>query len=92
MRHLTKTNFGQCNCLWCGRRAGDPECPATLPMREAIRDWAAKHGTRWKSKLTDAWTRGDDLGPELQQVRNVIGPSGLKRINSRMLETLEKQV
>lgn len=45
---------------------------------QALREYAAKNGRTWKSKLGDDWlhcrTRGD-----LQQIRNQFGPTWLKR-------------
>jgi hypothetical protein len=55
-------------------------------MRIALRDFAAANGRTWKRKLIDAWMRGDNLGCELQQVRNTIGPSGLLRLTTRLVQ------
>ena len=83
--HRVKSRYGQCQCLWCGRRHGD--CRVTTEMRAALREFAEANGRTWKRKLTDAWTRGDDLGAELQQVRNVLGPSGLQKLTTRLVLT-----
>lgn len=55
-------------------------CRVTDAMLEALRGFKAENGTRWKSKLCDAWAGGDDLGTELQQVRNVVGPARLYKL------------
>jgi hypothetical protein len=81
-----KTSFGQCKCLWCGRFKGHVErCGVTENMRQALRNYAAASGRTWRSSLIAAWTRGDDVGPDLQTVRNVLGPSGLLRIPARLV-------
>lgn len=83
--HLFKTSYGQCNCLWCGRRRSHLPCPITDEYRAALRAWAKDNGRTWKAKLIEAWFQGEDVGQELQHVRNILGPSGLMKIPSRIL-------
>lgn len=85
--HFTKTNYGQCNCLWCGKRrfANNGICGATDEMRLRIKQFADQNGRTWKSKLRALWTSGKDEGL-LRQARNIIGPSGLDRVTPRMLD------
>jgi hypothetical protein len=49
-------------------------------MIQALRDFASNNGRNWRTELSREWCAGHDLGPELQQVRNAIGPSGLWKI------------
>ena len=49
----------------------------TAEQEKALQDYAAKHGSRWKAKLSLSWQVGGDHGPLLQQVRNTFGPSWL---------------
>ena len=87
MRHLFKSQFRQCDCLWCGSGPGRRtlECPMVEPMRAAVCQFAADHGRTWKSQLSTAWANNVDLGPCLRRVRNTIGPSQLRKISQRML-------
>lgn len=85
-KHLFKSSYGQCECRWCGRRHGD--CSVTIEMRLALRRFARGNGRTWKKKLRDAWMEGADLGPELQMVRNIIGPTGLDRIRDCHFDTI----
>ena len=90
MRHSFPSRYGQCMCRWCSQyvNGATPECPMTQEMREALRDFAKQYGRSWKTELRNAWMRGVDVGSALQQVRNVIGPSGLDRIRTSMLENM----
>ena len=56
-------------------------CAMSDAMLTALREFERNNGPRWKSKLIQEWSAGHDLGPELQQVRNTIGPSALYKIN-----------
>ena len=92
-RHLYKTSFGQCECRWCGERRSTfaPTCPVTLDMRRALRLFARDNGRTWKTKLADEWESGGyglaaDIKGPLQQLRNVIGPTQLHKIPSRLLQ------
>jgi len=49
-------------------------------MLRALREFAENNGRNWRNHLSQEWSAGHDLGPELQQVRNIIGPSGLWKI------------
>lgn len=84
--HLFSSSYGQCACKWCGKYRNGKACSMTMPMRYALKEFAAKNGRTWKSKLVSAWATGEPLGPELQQVRNVLGPTKLMRFKSRLLE------
>lgn len=43
----------------------------------ALRAFKQEHGRNWKAKLTDLWYNGKPIAPELQQVRNTLGPHWL---------------
>jgi hypothetical protein len=59
----------------------------TKPQFEALQRYAKYHGRTWKSKLNDAWlVAGRDIDCELQQVRNNLGPSWLKKFQFRMYD------
>lgn len=47
------------------------------PMLMALRDFASANGRCWRTVLSEEWSAGHDLGPELMRVRNEIGPDGL---------------
>lgn len=73
--------FGQRRCSYCGKHGGDygrhtGPClaPETLA---ALKAFVADNGVRWRAKLREAWTRGE---PVLQEVRNMVGPTGLDRL------------
>lgn len=82
--HRFKTGFGQCECLWCGRRRGTAECAVTHEMRDALANFAREHGRTWKAALRALWNSGKDEGL-LRQARNIIGPSRLDRIKPSMV-------
>jgi hypothetical protein len=82
--HLLKSKFIQCECRWCGKRYGD--CQVTMEMRDAIAKYAQENGRTWKRKLSDEWTAGHNIGPVLQQVRNILGPSQLYKISPTVLK------
>jgi hypothetical protein len=58
------------------------EATRAIPQEimSALAAWKRENGPRWKSKLRDAWTSGEMLSCELQQARNLVGPSGLDKI------------
>jgi hypothetical protein len=73
-------------CRKCGRKVNGYHdsvipCPMTPDMMAALASWKEEKGRTWKAQLRDAWTRGRYLGNELQNVRNVVGPSGLDKIH-----------
>ena len=46
---------------------------------QRLQAFATQHGRTWKSKLRDTWARNLDVNePELRQVRNILGPIGLR--------------
>ena len=47
----------------------------------ALKNYSEKHGPSWKDKLQTSWMKGGDHGPELQRLRNTVGPSGLSKIS-----------
>ena len=56
----------------------------TEDQRKAVLAYAAEKGGRWKARLREDWTRADariggESSPELQQVRNQLGPMWLNR-------------
>jgi hypothetical protein len=50
--------------------------PLTADELEAIRAYAKKHGSTWKSKLSDDWMRAR-AEATLHRLRNTHGPSWL---------------
>ena len=74
-------NFGQRRCRYCGKWGGDygvhSQPCISVEERQALIAFREENGIRWRSKLRDSWTRGE---PILQELRNVVGPSGLDRI------------
>jgi hypothetical protein len=59
--------------------------PASLndAQLHALRQYASKHGRTWKSKLCREWETGathGELTALIRQVRNSIGPSGLRKV------------
>ena len=53
-------------------------------QRQALIEFATKHGTRWKSELSDLWMRAA-AGPLLQQVRNQFGPAWLRSVTVKQI-------
>jgi hypothetical protein len=99
-RHLFKTNFGQCRCLWCHKlRHSHGECEVTEHMRYALKLFAQENGRNWKAKLLDAWERGLVLSPidgfdilqPLWAFRNnqFLGPRRLANLPARLLKRVE---
>lgn len=89
-RHRTKSSFGQCQCLWCGRRPTGDDCPVDDAMRNAIKSFASANGRTWKAQLAREWAAGggglgEDIRQPLMLARNIIGTHGLRRITPRML-------
>lgn len=61
-------------------------------QKAAIRRWAAAYGRKWRAELRYVWERGvcrvDVIGedaPLLLQVRNMIGASGIERVDPEAL-------
>jgi hypothetical protein len=61
------------------KKQSNPELNVTELF--ALKVFAAKAGVQWKSKLMMLWMKGVDVGPELQSVRNKVGPSGLQKVD-----------
>lgn len=53
-------------------------------QRQALIDFATKHGIRWKSELSALWMRAA-AGPLLQQVRNQFGPAWLRAVTLKQI-------
>lgn len=72
-------------CPTCGRmRIFHPEaklyqCPVPKEVIESLREYKRANGARWKAKLRELWTRGEDEGL-LRQARNMIGPRRIDKI------------
>lgn len=96
-KHLFKTGHRQECCQWCGRPMmvmTDPsfeDCSVHDELRERIARFASENGRTWKAKLRQLWTSGKDEGL-LRQARNIIGPSGIDRITSRVLDRAAQAV
>jgi hypothetical protein len=72
-------------CPKCGQmrvhhRLGLYDCPVPNSVLDALRKFKNAHGRTWKLALREAWTQGKDLGVDLQQARNMIGPTRLDKI------------
>ncbi len=94
-RHLTKTDFGQCRCLWCGAHPRHPvECRVTVEIRQTIATFAVVAGRTWKSKLRTMWETGDyENHPDpqlLQQYRNIAGSRLLSKVTPQMLKAVPR--
>lgn len=78
----------QCKCGWCGKWITDTDDCLTTAQKLALRTFARLNSATWKSKLAALWENGtaDDL---LMQVRNIMGPAGLDRINTAMVRDWE---
>jgi hypothetical protein len=61
-------------------------CPITYEIRRAIVRFADENGRFWKRKLQDIWIKTDSPNAELQQFRNIAGPSRLLKITTAMLD------
>jgi hypothetical protein len=64
-------------------------------MRYALKLFADGNGRTWKSKLSQEWETGgygldDDIRQPLMLIRNVVGPSGLAKIKTRLLDDVRK--
>ena len=73
------------NCPTCGRmRVYHPEgyykCPVRKEVIEALKAFKRKNGRFWKRDLRELWMQGAEISQELQEARNVIGPSRIDRI------------
>jgi len=74
-------------CPTCGRmrvhhgERGYYSCPVPATVIEALRAFRRANGKTWRSRLKAAWGRGDDLGPELRQAKEMVGPLRLYKIN-----------
>lgn len=56
----------------------------TAAQRQALIAFASRHGAGWKDKLSALWLRAA-AGPDLQQVRNELGPAWLSRVTLRQI-------
>jgi hypothetical protein len=68
----------------------------TEPQRQAVLSYAHEQGRNWKQSLRDDWARADarlngEPSPELQQVRNLLGPSWLNRVSLKDLKVEPKK-
>lgn len=74
-------NFRQRRCRYCGSHGGDfgrHQSPCLSPAElDALKDFVRVNGRTWRSKLREAWLNEE---PILREVRNRVGPSGLKRL------------
>lgn len=85
--HVFRSSFGQCECLYCGRRRDGRACPMSADLREALAKFARENGRSWKAALRDLWESGDDAG-ELRQIRNIVGPTQLSRLPTRLVDAI----
>lgn len=87
-RTKRKAPEAQCKCAWCGKWMTDTEDCLNTAQKLALRTFARLNSSTWKSKLLALWANGtaDEL---LMQCRNIIGPSGLDRLNTSMVRDWE---
>lgn len=57
----------------------------TMAQLQALKDFAKENGRTWKASLSLAWMQAaarvnGEVSPELQQVRNTLGPAWLNRV------------
>ena len=82
--HVFATKSLKCKCLWCNRTYFDnKQCSMTKEIREQVKKFSEQNGPRWKSILVQAWERNE---PMLQNVRNILGPSGLYKISNKLFK------
>lgn len=65
---------------WAGRH--DLRIRLDADELEAVQYYAATNGPSWRSRLRQAWTRGEEMTDALQRLRNTLGPSGLDIVPS----------
>lgn len=78
---------GYKTCKRCGSLIGHEQgrtCPLTPELAEVLSTYALEHGRTWRAALRDLWTSGRDEG-NLRQLRNIVGPGGLSRIDMERL-------
>lgn len=63
----------------CSIKRGEKVHNLTEDQAVAVRAFAEKHGKKWKHQLSMAWIKAA-AGPELQQVRNTLGPKWLAEV------------
>lgn len=68
------------------------DCPVPDEVLAALRIYRRENGKSWKSKLTNAWTAGHNLGQELQQAWNMIGPRRLYAIDLDHFRSQPKRI
>lgn len=66
---------GEMHCPDCAKK-GQSKMPNANQLA-VLKDYATKHGSRWKDKLLSDWTKGKSESPLLQQIRNQFGPEWL---------------
>lgn len=75
------------------RRESDTDEPTPAQV-EALLAFIAERGRRWKQELRIAWENGEaciggEASPELQQVRNRLGPVWLHRVTTAHIQQLK---
>ena len=83
-KHIVKSKYGQCRCLFCGRPPqSDPNpCPVTLEMRREMLSWARGYGRMWKHELRTHST----LPKLISQALGFISAARLVRITDKILD------
>ena len=81
-QHVYNSTRSTCKCSWCNQVRSDTECPVDITTREQIEDFIQENGPQWKSKLINMWMLGE---PVLQNVRNILGPSGIHKISKKLV-------
>ena len=56
------------------------ECFVPVKVTEALRKYKATYGRTWKSCLRRLWEAGRFYSTEIQQARNMIGPTRIEKI------------
>lgn len=87
-----KKNPSSEHCPTCGeQRIYHPNnslytCPVPPAVTEALQEFKALNGVRWRAKLRSLWTSGEDEG-RLRQARNMIGPNRLDNLTVEEIPT-----
>lgn len=75
----------QCKCGWCNKWMTSQDDCLSTEQKLALRTYARLQGGYWKSRLAVEWSKG--IASELlTQVRNIIGPEGLRKLDSQMVK------
>lgn len=78
----------QCKCSWCNKWMTSTEDCLSVDQKLALRTFARMNGGHWKWRLAQQWEKGTAT-ELLTQVRNIIGPAGLKELKTDMVRDFD---